>query len=80
MGRRSGKSLNFGSNFESAKYLKNNAFPKIYESSRTFVGAPSEARLCQLGAEPSLGSPGEAPSTECCVGEGNDVDEAYTGR
>jgi hypothetical protein len=46
----------------------------------TIVGAPSEARLCQLGAEPSLGSPGEAPSTKCCVGEGNDVDEAYTGR
>jgi transposase len=45
-----------------------------------FARAPSEARLCQPGADPGPGSRGEAPGTECCVGDGNGADEAYTGR
>ena len=44
------------------------------------LGAPSEARLCQLAADDGPGSLGEAPGTECCVGAGNGAGEAYTGR
>ena len=44
------------------------------------ASAPSKARLCQSGAGPDPGSPGQIPGTACCVGEGNDTDEAYTGR
>jgi hypothetical protein len=44
------------------------------------AGAPSKARLCQLGEDPSPGSPGQAPGTACCVAVGNGRGEAYTGR
>ena len=44
------------------------------------ASAPSEARLCQSGAGPDPGSLGQTPGTACCVVEGNDNGEAYTGR
>lgn len=47
---------------------------------RSVASAPSEARLCQSGAGPDPGSPGQTSGTACCVVEGNDNGEAYTGR
>ena len=44
------------------------------------ASAPSKARLCQSGAGPDPGSPGQAPGPACCVGDGNVYGEAYTGR
>ena len=46
----------------------------------TLASAPSKARLCQSGVGPDPGSPGQTPGTACCVVEGNDNGEAYTGR
>lgn len=56
--------------------------PPISSLSTLFctTSAPSEARLCRWGESPHSGSPGKAPDIECCVGLGNDVNEAYTGR
>jgi hypothetical protein len=44
-----------------------------------FARAPSKARPCQPGVDPGSGSPGQAPDTECCMAEGHDGHEAYTG-
>jgi hypothetical protein len=46
---------------------------------RSVTSAPSKARPCRPGAGPGSGSLGQAPDTECCVAEGNDGCEAYTG-
>jgi len=53
---------------------------QFYETFPPFVCAPSEARLCQPEADSGPGSRGKAPGTACCVGVGNGVGEAYTGR
>ena len=47
---------------------------------RSVASEPSKARLCQSGAGPDPGSPGQAPGTAYCVGGGNVYGEAYTGR
>ena len=58
------------------------AFERICSAAhiRSAASAPSQARLCQSGAGPDPGSLGQIPGTACCVVEGNDNGEAYTGR
>jgi hypothetical protein len=46
---------------------------------RSIARGPSKARPCQPGGGPGSESPGQAPDTECCMAEGHDRHEAYTG-